>query len=141
MADGSSSKPSYIKTLVSYTQTLASCTQTSLTYNGASLCSMQTLQLYIRLSLSYIQSLLFNSLLSEIPMDKRLSHPAMLFGFVYLFCFPLVCYAGDKGRAQQQTARKPAVLETPFEFKHNQIILSVRMNGEGPYNIVSRYRR
>jgi len=96
---------------------------------------MQTEQLYIRLSPSYIQSLLFNSLLSEIPMDKRLSHPAMLFGFVYLFCFPLVCYAGDKGRAQQQTARNPVVPEIPFEFEHNQIILSIRMNGKGPYNM------
>ncbi|HYT48876.1 MAG TPA: aspartyl protease family protein, partial [Pyrinomonadaceae bacterium] len=36
--------------------------------------------------------------------------------------------------AYSQTAKAP--VEVPFEFLHNQIVVQVKVNGKGPYNML-----
>ena len=50
----------------------------------------------------------------------------LLFLLVVIFCNGLTA----------QTAKKDRVIEIPFEFSHNQIIISVKVDGKGPFSML-----
>src|SRR6059058_6058937 len=61
-----------------------------------------------------------------------LYNTAMRSTFYLLLLLVVIFYNG----LTAQTPRTDPVIEIPFEFSHNQIVISVKVDGKGPFNML-----
>jgi predicted aspartyl protease len=61
--------------------------------------------------------------------------PKVISKCLFTFLFLLLCGGTQIALCQNRSAHSPPV-EVPFEFVHNQIIVSVKIGGKGPYQML-----